>query len=179
MFNAALTAGGCSSSSCSQRGGGRRPSCSADRHTHAGVPGPGHAGSPLSPGRGSNMLTDTMMEEEFEKNVESWHHPQDLEHGKSRGARPVHHCTQAAEESMSSSSPPPSSSLSSSCVETCFIALELVSEGIHDTTTNGLTNNTQSPATHTRVMLLWTFLASFSFSDHQKKSCNNFYQLVM
>ncbi|XP_034448032.1 cerebellar degeneration-related protein 2 [Hippoglossus hippoglossus] len=26
------------------------------------------------------MLTDTMMEEEFEKSGESWHHPQDLEH---------------------------------------------------------------------------------------------------
>ena len=33
------------------------------------------------------MLTDMILEEEFEKNGEPWYDPQDLEHGKLKAAR--------------------------------------------------------------------------------------------
>lgn len=38
--------------------------------------------------RGFNMLTDMILEEEFEKNEESWYDPRDLEHGKSCSVAP-------------------------------------------------------------------------------------------
>lgn len=36
------------------------------------------------------MLTDMILEEEFEKNGESWYNQQELEHGKSRSALRSH-----------------------------------------------------------------------------------------
>ena len=43
--------------------------------------------SPSSP-RGCIMLTDMILEEEFDKNGESWYHPQDLENGETHPRLP-------------------------------------------------------------------------------------------
>lgn len=67
------------------RGGGLR-SASSRQTRVCGASVGWSFGSPL----GLKMLTDMILEEEFEKNGESWYNQQELEHGKSRSALRSH-----------------------------------------------------------------------------------------